>query len=39
MEMFIVAHENYVYDEFVDELEEICTLRNEYENDLFRRVM
>jgi hypothetical protein len=39
MEMFIVAHENYVYDELVDELEEICRLRNESENDLFRRVM
>jgi hypothetical protein len=39
MEMFIVAHENYIYDELVDELEKICMLRNESENDLFRRVM
>ena len=37
--MFIVAHENYIYDELVDELEKICMLRNESENDLFRRVM
>jgi hypothetical protein len=39
MEMFIVAHENYVYDELVDEVVEIRRLRNEYENDFFRRVM
>jgi hypothetical protein len=35
MEMFIVAHENYVYDELVDELEEICRLRNESEKTYF----
>jgi hypothetical protein len=39
MEMFIDAHENHVYDELVDELEEIHRLRNESENDFFRRVM
>jgi hypothetical protein len=39
MEMFIAAHENYVYDSLVDKIAEIPKLRNEYENDLFRRVM
>jgi hypothetical protein len=35
MEMFSVAHENYVYDELVDELAEIRRPRNESENDFF----
>jgi hypothetical protein len=39
MEMFIFAHENYAYDELIDELEEIRRLRNEFEKDFFRRVM
>jgi hypothetical protein len=39
MEMFITTHENFVYDELVDEMVEICRIRNAYENDLFRRFM
>ena len=39
MEMIIATHENYIYDELIDELVEIPRLRNEYENDVFQRVM
>jgi len=39
MEMIIATHENYIYDELIDELVEIPRLRNESENDIFQRVM
>jgi hypothetical protein len=39
MEVFIDAHEDYIYDELFNELEKFCRLRNKSENDLFRRVM
>jgi hypothetical protein len=39
MEVFIIAHVDYVYDELFNELEEICRLENESMDDLFQRVM
>jgi len=39
MEIFIVAHENYVYDELVDELAEIRRLKNGYLDNFFLIVM
>jgi hypothetical protein len=35
MEVFINAHEYYVYDEIFDELPEIYRIENEYVDDLF----
>ena len=39
MEIFITAHETYVYDELVDELAEIPRLKNKYVDNFFLRVM
>jgi hypothetical protein len=39
MDIFLAAHENYVYEEIFDELADICRLGNESVDDLFRRVM
>jgi len=39
MEMFIVAYEDYIYDELLNELVEICSLINEFVDDFFRRVL
>jgi hypothetical protein len=35
MELFIGAHEYYVYDKLFDEMEEICCLGNKSVDDLF----
>jgi hypothetical protein len=39
MEIFIVAHVDYVYHELFNELTEICRLGNESVDDFFQRVM
>jgi hypothetical protein len=39
MEMFIDAHEDYVYDELFNELTKIHRLINKSVDDFFRRVM
>jgi hypothetical protein len=39
MEMHIIGHEDYVYDELFDELAKIRILENKYVDILFLRVM
>jgi hypothetical protein len=39
MEVFIIAHVDYDYDELFNELEEIHRLRNEHVDDFFQRFM
>jgi hypothetical protein len=39
MQVFIVSHMDYVYDEVFNELGEIRKLINESVDDLFQRVM
>ena len=39
MEVFIISHVDYDYDELFNELETICRLGNEPVNDIFQRVM
>lgn len=39
MEMFITSHEDYAYDELLDELKGICRIGNESMDSFFLRFM
>jgi hypothetical protein len=39
MEIFVVAHVDYIYDEIFNELEKFHRLGNEFVDDFFQRVM